>query len=70
VVGGVDATTPTDAALITRRLTPPPAIAWVIAVVARADTGLGCPVGADRGDHCVDVAQRSCEHLPVRAGQV
>src|SRR4029453_19044352 len=34
------------------------------------DPGLGCPVRADSGDHCVDVAWRGGEDFGVRSGQV
>ncbi len=34
------------------------------------DSGLGCPVRADRGDHRVDIAQRGGEDCDVRTGQV
>ena len=34
------------------------------------DSGLGCPVRADRGDHSVDVAHRVGENIGVRCGKV
>jgi hypothetical protein len=37
---------------------------------ARSDPGLGCPVGANRGDHRVDVVQRGREYFEVWSGQV